>query len=108
MTHHLRLPPWKNELILENLKEKRGDLGDGQRLSEVGNKVENDFQITNNVEKLELIKQMEKETCTKKEDSPVTNSTFNEVRDYESKIQDGRGGGKPFYCSNREEGKTDE
>lgn len=33
-----------------------------------------------------------KEMGTKKEDCPVTNSTFNEVKEYQSNIQDGRGG----------------
>lgn len=49
---------------------------------------------------------MKKEAGAKKEDCPATNSAFNGIREYQSHVQDGRGGGKPNDCSNREGGKT--
>jgi len=54
--------------------------------------VEQDFQIQNKGEEFQLIKIMEKET-NKEGDCPVTKSAFNEVKDYASQIQDGKGGG---------------
>lgn len=35
----------RNELIQENLKDRKGDLGDGQRLSEVRQGVEHDLNV---------------------------------------------------------------
>lgn len=66
----------KEELINENLKKRKGALGDGQEVSEVR-------------------QALEKETKSSKKDAPVTNSTFNEVKEYESQTQDGRGRGRP-------------
>jgi hypothetical protein len=42
---------------------------------------------------------MEKEVEGQTKEYPVTNSTFNEVREYQSHVQDGRGGGKPIEKS---------
>lgn len=46
------------------------------------------------LQEFEFIKHLEKETGAKakKEDRPVTNSTFNTIREHESQIQDGKGG----------------
>lgn len=81
----------KEELLMENLQERKGDLGDGQRISTVRQTVETDLHVTNKGEEFEFIKQIEKETGAKKEDCPVTNSTFNEIQYYQSQIQDGKG-----------------
>ena len=97
-----------NELIQENLKERKGDLGDGQRVSEVRQGVEQDLNIEKKAEKFELIKQLEKEVKAKNEPSPVTNCAFNEVKEHAGKIQDGKGGGKPTDCSSQEKGKANE
>jgi hypothetical protein len=82
----------KEELLMDNLKERKGDLGDGQRISTVRQTVETDLHVSNKGQEFELIKQIEKETGAKKEDCPVTNSTFNEIKEFQSKIQDGTGG----------------
>lgn len=50
---------------------------------------------------------MKKEAGAKKEDCPATNSAFNGIREYQSHVQDGRGGGKPNDCSNREGGRQE-
>ena len=92
-----------NQLLLENVKEKKGDLGDGQKLSDLRAGVEKDFAIENNSDKFQLIKQLETEINKKPETNPVTKATFNEIKDYQSHVQDGHGRGKP---PNRDEGKT--
>lgn len=91
----------KEELITENLHLRKGALGDGQEVSKVRQEIEKDFHVQNKGEEFELIKQMEKEEKNKEGDCPVTKSTFTEVRDYQSKIQDGRGGGRPNDCSSQ-------
>ena len=90
------------ELLIENLKERKGELGEEQRISNVRKTVENDLNVQNKAEEFEFIKQIEKEkeAGTKKEDCPVTNCTFNEIKEFESQIQDGKGGGR--LCSNEE------
>ena len=85
----------KEELINENLQKRKGALGDGQEVSEVRQALEKEYNIHNKGQEFELIKEMEKETKSSKKDAPVTNSTFNEVKEYESQTQDGRGRGRP-------------
>jgi hypothetical protein len=53
------------ELIEDNLKARKGALGDGQEVSEVRQAVEQDFQILNKTEEFLLIKNMEEETNKK-------------------------------------------
>lgn len=92
----------KDQLIQENVKERKGDLGDGQRVSEVRQGVEQDFQISTKGEEFELIKQLSKEVKAKNEPSPVTNCAFNSIKEHEALTQDGKGGGKPTDCSSKE------
>lgn len=105
MTHRLpssapsALEERANELIQENFEERKGDLGDGQKVSEVRKEVKQDFNIKTKGEEFSLIKQLEKEVQAKNEPSPVTNSAFNEIRQHEAQIQDGRGGARPHDCS---------
>lgn len=94
-----------NELIQENLKERKGDLGDGQRVSEVRQGVEQDLNIEKKAEKFELIKQLEKEVKAKNEPSPVTNCAFNEVKEHAGKIQDGKGGAHLLFESRKGKGQ---
>lgn len=47
-----------DELIQDNLKERKGDLGDGQRVSEVRQGVEDDLNIKTKGELFSLIKQL--------------------------------------------------
>jgi hypothetical protein len=84
--------PRKDELIEENLNKRKGALGDGQKVSEVRKRMETELEIHTKGEEFHFIKQRERETGGQKEDCPVTNSTFNEIKDYASNIQDGRGG----------------
>jgi hypothetical protein len=75
----------ENELIHENLTRRKGD---GQKISEVRQAVESDFHVENQADKFVLIQKMEEESGAQKEDCPVTKSTFNEIKDYQSHIQD--------------------
>ncbi|CAK7324357.1 unnamed protein product, partial [Dovyalis caffra] len=78
-----------------NLERRKGALGDGQEVSEVRKAIEEDYNIQSKVDEFKLIKQMEQEAGSKKEDCPVTKSTFNEVKDFVSAIQDGTGKSRP-------------
>lgn len=49
------------ELIFENVYERKGDLGDGQNISEVRQVVKEEFDIKNKIDEFQLIKQLEKE-----------------------------------------------
>lgn len=94
------------ELINTNLEKRKGALADGQEVSEVRQAVEKDFFVKNKADEFYLIKKMEKEAESSSDDCPVTNSAFNEVKEYKSKIQDGRGGGRPYDCSSQEKNKA--
>jgi len=88
------------ELIITNLLQRKGALGGGQEVSEVRQALEAHFDVHSKPEQFQLIRQMERElTPTENEEKPpVTTVSLNEVKEYESHIQDGRGGGKPnFY-----------
>lgn len=83
----------EEELLMANLREKRGDLAEGQRISTVRQTLEADFDITSKKKEFEFIQEIQKDMKAKKEDCPViTNSTFSSINEYQSKIQDGRGG----------------
>ena len=69
-------------------------MGDGQRISSVRQTVENDLFIATKGQEFELIRQIEREMTNKTEKYPVTNSTFNEIKDYQSKVLDGQRGSK--------------
>ena len=75
----------------ENLRERKGDLGDGQKIDEVRQEVEKDLNIETKGEEFSLIKQLEKEVKAKNKPSPMTNCVFNEVKEHEAKIQNGKG-----------------
>lgn len=51
--------PKKGKRPEQNLNEKKGDLGDGQKISEVRDAVESDFNVRTPGEKFLLIKQMD-------------------------------------------------
>ncbi|KAL6995095.1 hypothetical protein U1Q18_005231 [Sarracenia purpurea var. burkii] len=87
-----------NSLIEENLRGRKGDLGDGQTVDEVRKAVEQDFNIATKGEEFSLIKELEKEVQakTKNDPSPATNSAFNEIKEHEAQTQEGRGGGRLF------------
>lgn len=83
-----------NELRNANLKDRKGALAEGQDVSEVREAVKDYFFIKTKAEEFKLIQQMEKERGVQKEgECPAT---LNEIKDYESHIQDGRGGGRPL------------
>lgn len=81
----------KEELLLSNIIEKKGDLADGQRISDVRRAVEADFNVSTTGQEFELIKEIQKEAGTHKEDCPATtNSALNQIREYQSNVQDRR------------------
>uniref|UniRef100_A0A2P2MU68 NADH-ubiquinone oxidoreductase chain 6 n=1 Tax=Rhizophora mucronata TaxID=61149 RepID=A0A2P2MU68_RHIMU len=97
------------DLIGSNLERRKAALGDGQEVSEVRQAVEGYFDVTSQREQFGLIQQMEKElTPTRNEQPPVTTFSLNEVKEYESHAQDGRGGGRPGDCSLQEKDKAHE
>lgn len=58
--------------------------------------VEHDCNTQTQADEFRLIKQLEKEKgATNKEGCPVTNSSFNEIKDFKSKVKDGLVGKKP-------------
>lgn len=75
------------ELIITTLQERKGALGDGQEVSEVHKALEMDFQIETIADEFTLIKKMEKENHKNDHNNEATNSLFNEIRDYESKME---------------------
>lgn len=79
------------ERLVENLQEKKGDLGEQQRISEVRESLEATLNIETKKEEFLLVKQIENELEKKTGQRPVTNLTFNEVSDHQSKILDGTG-----------------
>jgi hypothetical protein len=88
------------ELIERNLKERKGDVGDGQRISDVRKAVEADTGVDTKASEFQLIQEMEKEAgSSKNKETPVTNLIFNEVKDHQGKILDGKGGGT--CCENQ-------
>lgn len=42
-----------------------------------------------------MVAELERELSNKKDKFPATNYIFNEIKDAQSHVQDGRGGGKP-------------
>ena len=84
----------EQELLLENLHKKRGSLGEGESLEEVRGTVENDLNVKTQADVFELIQQIEKEKGVGSQEGsqPATSSTFNEVRDFQTRTQDGKGG----------------
>ena len=85
----------KDELIEANLLQRKGNIAEGQEVAEVRQAVETDFGIDTKGAEFALVKQMEKEVgSSKNEKCPATNSIFNEVKDFQSHVQDGRGRGK--------------
>lgn len=81
------------ELINKNLSIRKGALAEGQEVSDVREDIEHDFQVEKPPEKFLLAQQMEKEAGSKTDKCPATNSAFNAIKDYQSKIVDGKGGG---------------
>jgi len=67
--------------------------------------VESNFEIETPGGEFELVKQLQKEVAfSKNEKCPATNTIFYEVKDAQSHVQDGRGGGKPFDSKNPRRG----
>ncbi|KAK7373312.1 hypothetical protein VNO80_06714 [Phaseolus coccineus] len=85
---------------MENLNYRKADLAEGQTKEELR---EADFHINmdgnQKVKQFHLIKQLEREQPTNEKKSPspatATKSAFNEIKDFQSHVQDGRGGGNP-------------
>ena len=88
-----------NELIIENLTERKGDIGTGQTVDEVRQGVEHDLNIETKTDAFLLIQELEKEVKAKNEPCPGTTCAFNEVKEHESQRQDGK---KSNDCSLQE------
>jgi hypothetical protein len=85
----------KEDLILANLKARKGEVAEGQKVAEVRAALENDFSIHTKPAEFLLVKQMETEVgLSKKDKSPATTSIFNTVRDFVCKNVDGTGNPK--------------
>lgn len=80
-----------SELILENLKKKKGALADGESLAEINRAVKSDFNIETTGQQFEYIRQLEreKESSLPKfvDQNPATLSVFNEIKDFKSKSE---------------------
>ena len=68
-------------------------------MSSVREGLEQDFNVSSSGHKFVLGNQLEVENeVVQGKPAPATNSAFNEIRDHEGQIQDGRGG-RPNDCS---------
>lgn len=97
-----------NDLIQENLQIRKTESGEDQDENELRKAVEQGNDVNNVTDLFKTIQELKTEKECPLKDSPLTNCALNEVKDFQSHVQDGRGGGKPNDCSNREEGKTHE
>lgn len=71
-----------DELILENLKKRNGDLAEGQKVAQVRRAIEANFEVETVGGQFQLVKQMEKEVALSKNDKcPATNAIFNEIKE---------------------------
>lgn len=81
------------DLLLEKINDKKADLAEGQRISNVREAVETDLDIQTKSDELKFIIEMEKDSGATEKKSHAINSALNQIKDFQSKIQDGRGGG---------------
>lgn len=81
----------ENDLIKENLTIRKGDLDEGQSLSDVRQGVENDFDVHNQADPFLIIQRLEHELpkafSHEPKVEPATTSAWNIVRDHASKTQ---------------------
>lgn len=98
-----RLEKLEEDLIGESLHQIKADIGEGEPISDVREAVEADFSVYSEPEKLNLIDQLRGEIEAPNKDAPVTKSSLNEIKDFESKVQDGRGGGHPKDCAPKDQ-----
>lgn len=94
------------ELLQENLTGRKGDLAPGQGAADPREALKTDFSISNKGEEFLLAKQLEKEVAYPNKESPATSSIFNQVKEFASQRQDGKGGGNPNSCSLNEKEKA--
>ena len=92
-----------NDLILENLQIRKTESGEGQDENELRKAVEQGNDANNVADLFNTIQELKTEKECPNKECPLTNCALNEVKDFQSHVQDGRGGGKPNDCSNREE-----
>lgn len=97
-----------NDLIQENLQIRKTESGEGQDENELRKAVEQGNDANNVADLFNTIQELKTEKEFPNKECPLTNCALNQVKDFQSHVQDGRGGGKPNDCSNREEGKTHE
>lgn len=89
-----------NDLIIEKMERwEKSDIAEGPEKTALLNAVEDGNAVTNVTDLFKTIQELKTEKECPNKDSPLTNTALNEVKDYQSHVQDGRGGGKP---SNRE------
>lgn len=95
----------ENELILENVEQRKGALGEGQKVDEVRVAVEQDCGAQGPVDRFSLIQELKAETKGT-QDCPATKSALNEIKDFQSHVQDGRGGGNHLDLTSDPKGQT--
>lgn len=83
------------ELIMDNLEVRKADKGEEQDPAELLSTLEEENKIRTITDRFKGIQELQKEKDHPMKSCPLTNLIFNEVKDYESHVQDGRGGGKP-------------
>jgi hypothetical protein len=83
------------ELLQENLEERKGALAKGQEIPQVRKAVEEDFHVHTPAQHFDLVQQLEVEKGKEIAKCPATKSTFNEIKDFQGKVQDGFGGKNP-------------
>lgn len=88
-----------NDLILDNLEIRKTEKAEGQDTHALRRAVEQGNNICNVPDLFQAVQELKAEKERPMKESPFTNTALNEVKDFQSHVQDGRGGGKP---SNRE------
>ena len=80
------------ELIKENLSVRKTEIIAGQDPHEVRKAMEDDSKTETVVDQFTNIQQLIKEKEKGNQNCPLTKSSLNEVKDFQSHVQDGRGG----------------
>lgn len=78
------------ELLLENLQERKAALVEGEPIAEVREAVENDLKVTDKVKEFQLIQDLQKEQNLNP-NCPGTKSALNEIKDFSGRAQDWKG-----------------
>lgn len=78
------------EDLFSNIREHKGELPEGQRISDVRRGVENSLDLQGRGDQFNLIQQIEQERSHKEGAVPATNTSFREIVEYQVCHPDGR------------------